>query len=456
MLVIQAPMRSDELAVFANGGESFSESVPSFRYPGRDRLIALLSLKPGLITHIARAKRGRASATNRHRINFTQSISVPPIAISELEAALPSALQSRMQATLQKGGLIAPKPWALVEEALSRISPATRDAIATLIPIRERVIGELSHHAREIMALEHETVAVAMRIAGFDDREREAGVNWRPTTTTYPASFLDGLGAVPLREDTMIINDMQIVPGFQRLDQTKFGSVRFENDTAKLFVLHANHQRLEETIGVDLIYYNHSYASFVCVQYKAMERETSGAVFRFPQNDLDKEVDRIDCVLDLINKMPRCKEPHGFRLCENPFYLKFCPRVVFEPDKPDLIRGMYLPLEYWKRLERHDCTLGSRRGRILTFENAGRHFDNTGFISLVSKGWIGSDPEQSATLGDLVNAILAGNQAVTLAVKFDKKGPGSASASLRSDLSDEITASETPPRPQYVRVSLFE
>jgi hypothetical protein len=306
------------------------------------------------------------------------------------------------------------------------------------------VIDEMSATERETMALEHEAVAAALRMAGFDEGEREVSLAWNPSERARAASFLDGLNAVPLREDTMIQNDMQVVPGFERVDQTKFGAVRFENDDTRLILLHANHQRLEETLGVDLIYYNHSFHSFVCVQYKAMEQEHSGAVFRFPKDDLTKEIARMDSALKLLGAIERNAEPHGFRLNENPFFLKFCPRVVFEPDKPELIRGMYLPIDYWRILEQHPTTLGPRQGRQLTFDNAGRHLDNTGFIYLVSKGWIGSNTAQSTVLADIVNAILSGQRSVTLAVKFDKRDPSGPLARVHVDLSGGTHAEEQP------------
>lgn len=436
MLVVADKERANELADYANNDMAFAESVPAFSVLARDRLLALLSLSIGQITHVSRAKRGQASATGRRRLNLVHTVPLlAPIPIVDFLEHFPDKLRNRLQEVFEYGGLLPAKQWALVREILAHNFPEASEAIEGLIPFRERLVDEMSPTERENMALEHEAAAAALRFAGFDEGEREASLAWNPTDRAGSASFLDGLNAVPLREDTMIQNDMQVVPGFERLDQTKFGAVTFENDDTKLILLHANHQRLEETLGVDLIYYNNTFNSFVCVQYKAMEHEHSGAVFRFPKDDLTKEVTRMDSALRLLGQIVRETEPHGFRLNENPFFLKFCPRVVFEPDKPDLIRGMYLPIDYWRILEQHPSTLGPRQGRRLTFENAGRYFDNTGFIYLVSKGWIGSNAAQSAVLGDIINAILGGQRSVTLAVKFDKKDADGELSRVRVDLS---------------------
>lgn len=443
VLLVNDSARAAELAKYADSDLAFAESVPSFSIPVYDRLIALLSLSSGEITHIARAKRGRLSATSRHRLNFVRTIALDEkIPIGTLFEQFPIVLRNQLQGVSSAGGFIPAKQWALVHERLVGTYEEAGRVIDQLVPFRERMIDEMTATARETMALEHEAAAAALRLAGFDEAERETSLTWNPLEGGRTTSFLDGLDAVPLREDTMIQSDMQVVPGFERLDQTKFGAVRFENKDTRLILLHANHQRLEETLGVDLIYYNHTYNSFVCVQYKAMEQEHSGAVFRFPKEDLSREIERMDSVLKLLGTITRNAEPRGFRLNENPFFLKFCPRVVFEPNKPDLIRGMYLPIDYWRILEQHPTTLGPRQGRQLTFDNAGRHFDNTGFIFLVSKGWIGSNSQQSTVLGDIVNIILTGQRSVTLAVKFDKKNPDDAPDRVRVDLSGETQGQE--------------
>lgn len=445
VLLILDATRASELAEYADQDAPFAESVPAFRVLARGKLIALLSLSPRQITHLARAKRGRSSATSRRRLNLVRTVALArPISIDDVLEAFPINLKDRLGSVFESGGLISTKEWPLVEEILAALSGEIHDAIERLIPFRERVVEEMSASERETMALEHEAVAAALRLAGFDERERETNLAWNPSEKARTGSFLDGLNAVPLREDTMIQNDMQVVPGFERLDQAKFGAVRFENDDTRLIVLHANHQRLEETLGVDLIYYNHSFHSFVCVQYKAMEQEHSGAVFRFPKEDLAKEIARMESAVKLLRAISRNAEPQGFRLNENPFFLKFCPRVVFEPDKPELIRGMYLPIDYWRILEQHPSTLGRRKGRQLTFENAGRYFDNTGFIYLVSKGWIGSNTEQSTVLGDIITAILSGQRSVTLAVKFDKRDPGEAPSRVHVDLAGGTFVEEEP------------
>lgn len=138
----------------------------------RDRIIALLSLSPDQITHVSRAKRGRSSATNRRRLNLIRTVALRnPVRVAELVGAFPTGLRDRLGRLFETGGLISAKQWSLVEETLVALSEEARDAIDALVPLRERIVEEMNATERETMALEHEAIAAALRLAGFDEAE---------------------------------------------------------------------------------------------------------------------------------------------------------------------------------------------------------------------------------------------------------------------------------------------
>ena len=60
------------------------------------------------------------------------------------------------------------------------------------------------------------------------------------------------------------------------------GIAVLENARERLTIINCNRQKVEETPGVDLVYYNHTFKSFVMVQYKRMKRvpEVGSAAFR--------------------------------------------------------------------------------------------------------------------------------------------------------------------------------
>jgi len=135
---------------------------------------------------------------------------------------------------------------------------------------------------------------------------------------------------------------------------------------------------------------------------------------------LKEEIDRMDAALGTLKACARNTDIGGFRLTENPFFLKLCPRLVFNPDDVGLVPGMYLPLDYWKLLENDAGIKGPKGGLRITYDNAKRHFDNTSFTTVVSKAWVGTTPSQSQVLQDVIRATLDTGKAVAIAIKPKK------------------------------------
>jgi hypothetical protein len=150
-----------------------------------------------------------------------------------------------------------------------------------------------------------------------------------------------------------------------------------------------------------------------------MEHESGGAVFRLPDPQLSDELGRMDEIRVELQKSLPDTGKGGFRLTESPFFLKLCPRVVFDPDDASLIKGMYLPLQYWRCLESDPSIRGSRGGKAVGFNNVGRYFDNSSFATLVAGGWVGTTTNQSQVLEAAVREILQTGRTVTLAVKTE-------------------------------------
>jgi hypothetical protein len=104
---------------------------------------------------------------------------------------------------------------------------------------------------------------------------------------------------------------------------------------------------------------------------------------------------------------------------ENPFFLKICPRIVFNPDDKGLTHGMYIPLDYWQLIEVDDSMKGPKGGRQVTYGNITRYIDNTNFVNFVAKAWVGTTPSQSAVLADVIREIVATGKTVAIAVKTE-------------------------------------
>jgi hypothetical protein len=99
-----------------------------------------------------------------------------------------------------------------------------------------------------------------------------------------------------------------------------------------------------------------------------MEQAKDGAEFRWRDGDqFTQEIKRMDTLLAELAKCGADGAPEGYRLCSNPFFLKFCPRVVFNPNDEGMFKGIYLPLDFGRACMRTD---GSRGGRAATLSGS--------------------------------------------------------------------------------------
>jgi hypothetical protein len=411
----------DRLERFENcidEGVSFGEPVPEFQHSRNLPLVCFIVVGRTLI-QIGQGRRGVRAGTDVRRLNIAAAEKLSaPIAINRIIRNLPTRVRHTANNRLRSGGLLPPKTFEAVIEVLRELAPQSRATLDLYSMARTARIRELPSEVKQNLAYQKEAVLTALAISGID---RHAIQEWMPPAGE-PRSFLDGLPNTRLREDPMIVNDMMKVPGFELIQTYPYNAALFESERERLTIIVANRLPLEEQTGADLIYYNETFQSFVMIQYKAMESESdsegqSHAVFRLPSVQLDKEIARMDSLLNQLKAITAVTGRDDFRLNENPFFLKLCPRIIFNPDTIGMVSGMYLPLDYFKILQKHPDLKGPRSGRVITFENARRHFDNSEFINVVAKAWVGTTPGQSAVLTEVIRQTLASGKAVALAVK---------------------------------------
>ena len=399
---------------------AFAEPVADFQHSRTTPLVCFV-VNAGKLTHIGLGRRGVRAGTGLSRLNIDKVEELTePLSVRKLLNRLPKRNAASVRKRFQSGGLLTDKGFTAVVETIRQIAPQASTLLDRFSQARTERIRRLSERARDNLAQQKEALLTALSIAGLS---RDPVQEWAPSDET-PVSFLDGLPSVRLREDPMVVNDLQNLPGFEVIKTYPYGAAVFESEetSERLTVILTNRLPLEEQTGTDLIYFNETYQSFVMVQYKAMEREDrrvgpAEAVYRLPNAQLKEEIDRMDTVLSALKACAPNTGIGGFRLTENPFFLKLCSRLVFNPDDVGLVPGMYLPLDYWKLLERDPGIQGPKGGLRITYDNAQRHFDNTAFTTVVSKAWVGTTPSQSRVLQDVIRATLATGKAVAIAIK---------------------------------------
>ena len=402
---------------------AFAEPVADFQHSRTAPLVCFV-VNAGKWTHIGLGRRGVRAGTGMSRLNIDKAEKLAnPLSVRKLLNRLPKRNAVSVRKRFRSGGLLTDKGFTAVVEVIRQIAPQASTLLEHFSQTRTERIRRLSERERNNLAQQKEALLTALLIAGIS---RDPVQEWTPSDET-PVSFLDGLPSVRLREDPMVVHDLQNLPGFEVIKTYPYGAAVFESEATseRLTVILANRLPLEEQTGTDLIYFNETYQSFVMVQYKAMEREDrhvgpTEAVYRLPNTQLKEELARMDGVLDALKACPPNTGIGGFRLTENPFFLKLCPRLVFNPDSVGLIPGMYLPLDYWKLLENDPGIKGPKGGLRITYENAKRHFDNTSFTTVVSKAWVGTTPSQSQLLQNVIRTTLEAGKAVAIAIKPKK------------------------------------
>lgn len=399
-----------------NAEEGFAEPVPDFLHSRNAPLVCFVASANKMITHLALGVRGMRAGTGIRRLNVKSITPLGnPVTIAAVLDAIPNRLKNTANNRFSSGGLFTPKSFEAVVEALRQLSPESKAVLDRFSRVRSERIRQISGRTRESLAFQQQALVTALSIAGIDRGKIQ---EWSPPDQGAPTSFLDGLPSARLREDPMVVNDLTKVRGFELIKTLPYNAAIFESGSERLTVVLANRLPLEEQTGTDLVYFNETYQSFVMVQYKAMERDDEeGVLFRLPSTQLDEEIQRMDKLLGILRSCGQNNHRDGFRLNENPFFLKLCPRIVFNPDDVGLVPRMYLPLDYWKLLAAHPGLKGPRGGLRVTYDNVGRHFDNTDFIKLVAKAWVGTNTNQSAVLKEVIREVLETGKAIAIAVK---------------------------------------
>ena len=425
-ILLVPPQRRELLLYEAQYGGPFysstsliAEPVPLFKHSRRAPLVVFASFENDRITHIAEGKRGVTAGTGLVRLNMLDLTPLSrPIGFDELSTGVGARVRPHLNRIMHGGGILPPKTLQAFVDRIVDLDETVSDRLARFSERRRETLRRLAPKERSNLAFQKEALGLALKIGGFS---RDELVAWRPVDGS-PRSFLDGLPGARIREDVMLLSDFSTLPGFDAIGETThYGAKVFENSdnpSMRMTVIMANRMPLEQQTGADLIYYNEAYRCFVMVQYKAMDRDNDEAEFRWQDGDqFTKELERMETLLTQLRAISSGNDPDGFRFSQNPFFLKFCPRVLFNPDDSGLFKGIYLPLDLWNRLDAAGKLKGKRGGNVLTYRNVGRRINNSEFVGLVGGSWVGTSIEQSAILSKIIRHVLASGKTVAFAVK---------------------------------------
>ena len=375
------------------------------------RGIAFISLDGKDFNYVMAYKKSGRVATKIDRLTFNKPIVVnPPISLESIEHNLPAKLKRHFQNQTSIGiSAFSPKVYQSFLDYIKSSHPNVASSV-------EKLQGELKgiktkHQGRsaEIAAHEKDAISLALRISGFTDNDIP---KWSQDDESAP--FLKGYDDIVLREDPMVVHDSQVFGDWEKISQFVVGAAEFVKDEHKLTIMNVNRHKIEETLGVDLLMYHHTYKSYVLIQYKRMTKNGDYLAYRFTDYSYSSEIHGMEQFQKGILKS-NLESVNDFRLNDEFFYFKLCPAKIKEPLSTKMIPGMYLPLAYWKVLLCSIETLGKRGGRLIGYNNIGRYIDNTLFTELAQNGWIGSQVSNTELITQQIQKSITGNKSVILA-----------------------------------------
>ena len=407
----------DEIAEHAAGRLPFTVVVDTREAHLAPSQPALVVSDNDTVEFVGLLTRSRWAGTNRRSARLSEIDIVGPIPLGEIAKVMPAATRRYARPTLP-ASLYPPATWRDLIAAIRELD----DYAGSRLDRLDRMSRRREPLVSIVQAEERDAVLLSLEIAGLPRA-------LAPGPTDARAHFLTGsepdhdLAGVRILEDQMLLHDTQLFPGWDRIRDGDLAGVAYAfHDRAgekRLTVMNVNRAPLETTTGVDLIYYRHEPDAFVLVQYKRLAYEPQGWLYR-PSRDANFAAER-QRMLDLRSSLglpgPGFSAPHEYRLSGEPFFFKLCSPRLFDQSSDQLIRGMYIPLEYFDLLEASGSLAGPRGGVAIGWDTAGRWLDNTTFARLVGDAWIGTYGQASRSLAEVIRGGLHLGRAVVVAIE---------------------------------------
>ena len=405
--------------------------------------LVVLSMYGTGADYLGISQAGRLLVTGQTMIAISNLVAIERMSRDEVRSKLPRRFANKFAPPESGAYRLSPALW---QEVIRIIGTRSRGVRRKLQELGRKIDGIHPPRRRAnegLEVFERDAVASAIQAwAGPSFRKRvlrEAAPSGQPPI----APFLSRLENVSVREDPQIIHDAESFPGMEVARRYQVGSVVLRNREEYLTILNCNRQPLEQTLGVDLIYYNHRFDSFVLVQYKRMTEGSHEPEYR-PHNDPShgEELRRMISAEKMLTALPTVSnhDTDSFRLSGRSFYVKLCEAKTKGALDPGMVSGMYLPLGLWRRVLKSPAARGPRGGVVIRWGNCPRRFNNGEFTSLLRNGWIGSAAGQSKLLARIIEEVLGSGRMLVLAATSESPE----SRDLRRDSLGRFASEEDP------------
>ncbi|RXJ96334.1 hypothetical protein CRV00_01575 [Malaciobacter molluscorum] len=461
---------------------SFSDALSVHDWKIRDIQVALLSFDGKTIDYISLATRGNRVATAKYRVEFSELVNLDSLLIEDIEKELDSIEKLKfMKSSSGIGGKISPKNWENVIDTIKKLREKQSEDIERLLSLKTYSNFTFEGNISELFSQEREALGIALDVfSGSNKLRKKVLKGWAPNESNIKKednkeniaklevndenekSFLSSISGKYKKDDKFDIEDeifkddihlIEKLDTKKNIDENKeetnllnfideesaiqhdrnnwdgksikehiLNRSTFIQGDRELNVIYANRNALEKTLGVDLIYYNLEFDSYVLVQYKLMKEEkTKGEFIYRPDKQLIKEIKRMNDFRKKYKYNLDISAHSELRLNDDGFLFKMVPNRGLKVASDELIKGMYITREYMNFLLGSKGPKGKKDGQIISFDNSPRYLSNSEFSNMVNKGWIGTRRVNSIILSDLINEFSKTGKAVLIAIEDIKK-----------------------------------
>lgn len=357
-----------------------------------------------LITHVALYQRRNKATTLDRVIRLSEFESLTELPLDALLEEVPSR-----QRRFVREGSIPPGTWKAVRAALHRLRPEAMEAVRRIESRLGRSVPFSGGAARDSWAMERDAFCFALDLAGVPRRELTIA-----DLSEEPAPFLQGLTTQIVREDALIQHDASVFGEWDQIQNDIVGGAEFRGPRGeRLTIINANRTPIETTLGVDLIYFNHQFESYILVQYKMLRRKGDSPFVYRPTSDKSLESE-----LKRMRQLRPGGEPAGnrnYRLGDEFCFLKFCKNEKALRCEPEILEGLYVPLGYWDMLYQSGSLRGPRGGLIVSYESVPRSISARQITDLIKSGWVGSSGQRTEQITDVISCALKEGRSVVMA-----------------------------------------
>src|SRR5258708_4342253 len=267
--------------------------------------LCLFSLDNGKIDYAALMRRSGTIVSGRYRLKFFKFYKLQAITIAEVQNVFDSTPIYEGSFSYEKSNIsnyiinsqndsekrIPLQIWQEIINYLKQRSIDHVQVLDDLERLRRLSFMRFSSAGYDVLKQEKEAALLALRL--FGEEYEEVLESWVPRSDQIK-TYLEGLeGIKTVNEDNVILNDIfksaQKFAPDATLDDLRISVhgeliVKRKNSNEQLTIINANRNKIENTTGVDLVYYNHTYRSHIMIQYKMMKMEAD--LDSFDQNKL--------------------------------------------------------------------------------------------------------------------------------------------------------------------------